>query len=41
MLSSTFLTLLVIPAIYAAVKRRGLDLSREPAIAELKKQPAE
>ena len=41
MLSSTFLTLLVIPAIYAAVKRRALDRSREPAIAALKKQPAE
>jgi Cu(I)/Ag(I) efflux system membrane protein CusA/SilA len=41
MLSSTFLTLLVIPAIYAAVKHRALSGSREPAIAALKKQPAE
>jgi Cu(I)/Ag(I) efflux system membrane protein CusA/SilA len=41
MLSSTFLTLLVIPALYAAVKRRALDLGREPPIAQLKKQPAE
>jgi Cu(I)/Ag(I) efflux system membrane protein CusA/SilA len=41
MLSSTFLTLMVIPAIYAAVKRRALDRGRKPAIAALKKQPAE
>jgi len=41
MLSSTFLTLLVIPAIYTAVKRRTLNRSREPALAALKKQAAE
>jgi hypothetical protein len=42
MLSSTLLTLLVIPAIYMFVKRRGLRAGKEPAAARQSlKQAAE
>jgi Cu(I)/Ag(I) efflux system membrane protein CusA/SilA len=40
MLSSTFLTLIVIPAIYAFVKLRTVRSAREPVASQLK-QPAE
>jgi Cu/Ag efflux pump CusA len=36
MLSSTLLTLLVIPAIYAFVKRRSLRVSEKPIMGEIK-----
>jgi copper/silver efflux system protein len=40
MLSSTFLTLVVIPAIYAFVKLRAIPSAKEPVTGRLK-QPAE
>ncbi len=40
MLSSTFLTLVVIPAIYAFVKLRTIPSATEPAVSRLK-QPVE
>jgi copper/silver efflux system protein len=40
MLSSTFLTLIVIPAIYAFVKLRTIRPAKEPVVRQLK-QPAE